>query len=306
MSESESRDVRALARLVEQFLRHLSVERALSPLTLEAYRRDLGRLTGYLSGHGVDRPEEMTAAVLQSFLGDLTKQGYAPASRARTSAAIRTFLKFLFVSRLITVDPVTLLDSPKPAHRLPRVLSHEQMDRLLSSVDPESRTYLRDRAIVELFYACGLRASELCGLRVSDVDLNVRVLRCFGKGSRERIVPIGEPACRALEAYLTRQRPEMVDDPRVSGIFVSLRGKPLDRVMVWRIIKRAAAAAGLGDRVSPHTLRHSFASHVLEGGADLRIVQELLGHVDVSTTQIYTHIDRKRLKNIHRRFHPRG
>ena len=294
-----------LSSLVDGFLRHLAVERALADLTIEAYRRDLSKLAASLSDEGVTRPDQITPAALQRFFLAMTQQGYAQASRARASAAIRTLLKYFFLAGLITVDPSTLLDTPKSVHRLPRVLSRQQVDLLLNSVDSTSPLALRDRTILELFYACGLRASELCGLKLGDVDPALGVLRCFGKGRRERIVPVGQPAIAALRIYLRDLRPRLVKDVKISRLFLTVRGQGMDRITVWRTVKRAAGRAGLGERVSPHTLRHSFASHLLEGGADLRIVQELLGHVDVATTQIYTHVDRRRLKSIHQRFHPR-
>ena len=295
-----------LATWVERFLNHLAVERALSPLTIDAYRRDLGRMVDSLAGQGVLEPKGITPSSLQVFLGDLIARGYASSSTARVSASVRTFLKFLFGNGLIVIDPNTLLDTPKAINRLPRVLSRKQVDRLLGSINPESRLYLRDRAILELFYAAGLRVSELCGLKTSNLNPSLGIVRCLGKGRRERIVPVNDPAIRAVEDYVGGLRPKLVKDPRNDQLFLTARGMGLERVMVWRIVKRAAGMAGLGDLVSPHTLRHSFASHLLEGGADLRIVQELLGHADVTTTQIYTHIDRKRLKSIHRKYHPRS
>jgi len=306
MSEENSGSSATLYSLVDQFLNHLAVERALAKLTIEAYRRDLTKLSEFLMDKGVSRGDQITAGVLQAFLSHLAARGYAAASRARMSAAVRTFLAYLYASRCIRVDPNTLLDGPKPFYRLPRALSRKQVDCLLDAVDSRRATYLRDRAIVELFYACGLRASELCGLKLSDVDLDLGVLRCMGKGRRERIVPIGRPGREAVRRYIRDLRPRLVRDGQVNDLFLTIRGRPIDRTAAWRVIKRCAAVGGLPEQVSPHTLRHSFASHLLEGGADLRIVQELLGHADVTTTQIYTHIDRRRLKSIHKKFHPRS
>jgi len=291
--------------LVERFLNHLAIERALSKHTLDAYRRDLRGLVDTMTEQGVTQPGKISPSSLGGYLGELASRGYAQASTARVSAAIRTFLKYLFVERIISVDPGTLLDAPKPAHKLPRVMSRQQVDAFLNAIDPASRMYLRDRAILELFYACGLRASELCDLRQSDIDLTVGILRCIGKGRRERIVPIAKPAIKAMHAYFSHLRPTLVRDLQNPSAFLTARGRSMERTIVWRLVKRYAGLSGLGKEVSPHTLRHTFASHLLEGGADLRIVQELLGHASVVTTQIYTHIDRKRLKAIHRRFHPR-
>lgn len=305
MNELPAQAEENLSSSVEQFLRHLTVERGLANLTIEAYRRDLRKLLEFWQDRGITRTDQITVAALQAFLGRLSHLGYASSSAARASSAIRTFLKYLYLAGLLGVDPVTLLDPPKATHRLPRVLSRRQIDDLLGAFDRSDRLYLRNRAIIELFYACGLRASELCDLCLADIHVELGILRCTGKGNRERIVPIGKPAMAALQEYQRDLRRHLVGDDRISRVFVTIRGRPLDRTNAWRIIKRGANVAGLRGRVSPHTLRHSFASHLLEGGADLRVVQELLGHVDVATTQIYTHIHRRRLKSIHQRFHPR-
>lgn len=295
-----------LTELVERFLYHLSVERALSKHTIEAYRRDLGRLVQFLLERRIDTPDHIRPVMLQAFLADLAGRGYAQATTARASAAIRTFLKYLYSEQIVHVDPVMMLDAPKAFQRLPDVLSRLQVDDLLKAVDTEDPLYLRNRAILELAYACGLRASELAELQVSGIDLDLGIVRCMGKGRRERIVPIGKPAIKAVREYLRDLRPKLIRDPRVHAAFLTIRGRAAERVMIWRIVKRYAHLAGLDKSVSPHTLRHSFASHLLEGGANLRVVQELLGHVSVVTTQIYTHVDRKRLKAIHRRFHPKS
>lgn len=298
-----------LQSALDDFLNHLAVERRLARNTLLAYRRDLTRLVTYLSEKKIDDPRQITASELSGFLGFLATQNLAQPSIARTSAAIKTFLKFLHGERRITEDPNMLIDAPKPAHKLPKVLARTQIQQLLNVVPVEEKLALRDRAMLEMFYACGLRVSELCDLTLQDISqvVSAGVLRCIGKGRRERIVPVGGPAIEAVQKYLRELRPELSRDPKCNRLFLTRRGEPMDRVNTWRMIKRYATLAGLNPgKVSPHTLRHSFASHLLEGGADLRVVQELLGHVDVSTTQIYTHVDRRRLKSIHRRFHPRA
>lgn len=284
----------------------MTVERGLSGHTILAYRRDLTRFVDFLDDRGVKHPDALTEATVQAFLGFLTGLNLVQSSVARASAAIRTFLKFLFAEKKLRKDPADLVDTPKPAHRIPKVLARTQIDLLLKTPGPDQRLALRDRAILELFYACGLRVSELCDLKYGDIEPNVGVIRCIGKGRKERVVPIGGPALAAIDDYRKRLRPELDHGQQVLNLFLTARGRPMDRVNTWRMIKKYALQCGLNPgKISPHTLRHSFASHLLEGGADLRVVQELLGHANVATTQIYTHIDRKRLKKIHRAFHPR-
>jgi integrase/recombinase XerD len=283
------------------------VERGLSRNTLWAYTRDLNRLVEFLAAQKIHQPPQLSASVIQAFLGHLAGLNLVQSSIARAAAAVRTFLKFLYAEGRMQIDPANLIDSPKPGHKLPKVLARTQIELLLRAIPSDDRLALRDYAILELFYACGLRVSELCDLKPSSIDPQVGVVRCIGKGRRERIVPIGKPALDAVDHYVKRTRGDLDPAGQSETLFLTLHGKPLDRVNTWRMIKKYALAAGLNPgKVSPHTLRHSFASHLLEGGADLRVVQELLGHANVATTQIYTHIDRKRLKNIHHRFHPRG
>jgi integrase/recombinase XerD len=294
---------------LDDFLNHLAVERRLAKNTLLAYRRDLSRLVTYLAEKKIDDPKQIIASELSGFLGYLTSQHLAQPSVARTSAAIKTFLKFLYAERRINGDPNMLIDAPKPAHKLPKVLARTQIEQLLNVTPLEEKLVLRDRAMLEMFYACGLRVSELCDLTLQDIAqmFSAGVLRCIGKGQKERIIPVGDLAIEAVKKYLHELRGELNPDPKCNRLFLTRHGKPMDRVNAWRMIKRYATIAGLNPgKVSPHTLRHSFASHLLEGGADLRVVQELLGHSDVATTQIYTHVDQRRLKNIHKRFHPRA
>lgn len=294
---------------LDDFLNHLAVERRLARNTLLAYRRDLSRLVTYLADKKIDDPRSITSTELSGFLGFLASQNLVQPSIARASAAIKTFLKFLYAERRIDGDPNLLIDAPKPAHKLPRVLARTQISQLLEVTPAEERLVVRDRAMLEMFYACGLRVSELCDLTLQDIAQMVSsgVLRCIGKGRKERVVPVGEPAIEAVQKYLRELRPTLTSDPKCNRLFLTRHGQPMDRVNAWRMIKRYATLAGLNPgKVSPHTLRHSFASHLLEGGADLRVVQELLGHADVSTTQIYTHVDQRRLKKIHKRFHPRA
>ncbi len=295
-----------LQRLLKRFFDHLIVERGLSDNTIEAYNRDLYKLEAFCEQAGITEVSGLTPIVIQQFLGTLVEQNYAETSVARVASAVRTFLKFLVIEGALNEDPTKIIDSPKPGLKLPKVLSRTQIDALLNVVEENNPLSLRDRAILELFYATGLRVSELSELRLSDIDLSIPVLRCMGKGKKERIVPLNKIAVKSLDAYLKHLRPTLDKNKNQDRLFLSRRGKALDRHNIWRMIKRYAILAGLSPgKVSPHTLRHSFASHLLEAGADLRIVQELLGHAKVVTTQIYTHIDKRRLKKLHKKYHPR-
>ncbi len=291
---------------LKSFFNFLVIERGLSKNTIQAYRRDMQKFANFCKEIGVTSINTLNPVLIQKFLGTLVEQNYAEASIARVASAIRTFLKFLVIEGTLKQDPTKIIDSPKPGLKLPKVLSRTQIQSLLTVIQQDNPLALRDKAILELFYATGLRVSELCELKLSDIDLNIRVLRCMGKGKKERIVPLNKIAADTLEKYIKYLRPELDKQHNQDKLFLSKRGKPLDRHNTWRMIKRYAALAGLNTgKVSPHTLRHSFASHMLEAGADLRIVQELLGHAKVATTQIYTHIDKRRLKKIHKQFHPR-
>jgi len=295
-----------LQPVLKKFFDHLIVERGLSNNTIQAYKRDLHKLVSFCEQMEITDVSGLKPVVIQQFLGTLVEQNYAETSVARVACAIRTFLKFLVIEGLLNEDPTKIIDSPKPGLKLPKVLSRTQVDALLNVIEEGNPLALRDRAILELFYATGLRVSELCELRLSDIDLTIPVLRCMGKGKKERIVPLNKMAVNSLDTYIRHLRPALDKHKDQDRLFLSRRGKPLDRHNTWRMIKRYAILAGLSPgKVSPHTLRHSFASHLLEAGADLRIVQELLGHAKVVTTQIYTHIDKRRLKTLHKKFHPR-
>ncbi|HEX7897325.1 MAG TPA: tyrosine recombinase [Planctomycetota bacterium] len=269
---------------VEEFLLHLQVERGLSPNTLLAYGRDL---------RGFEGP--LTREAVQDHLARLRRARRRPSGVARAAAAMRVFLRFVERD-----DLARFVMSPKQPRLLPHPLSRDQVTRLAETKD-KARFDLRDRALVELLYACGLRASEAASLRLSDLHLDAGYLRVLGKGSKERVVPVGRRAIDLLRDYLERR-----GETEVEQVFVSAKGGRLSRETVWRILKARAARAGVDGRVFPHAVRHSFATHLVEGGADLRYVQEMLGHSKISTTQIYTHVDRERLKSIHRKFHPRG
>lgn len=291
---------------LDQFLNLLLVEKGLSAHTIDAYGRDLARYLEFLAEAGIRDPEAVTPTAILGYLGHLRETGLAPRSRARKLTALRMFHRFLFAEGMTASNPAALIESPKAPRLLPHALSPTEVERLLAApvgIEPRDR---RDRAMLEVLYATGLRVSELVGLCLSDLQLDVGYVRVFGKGSKQRIVPLGEPASDELRLYLADVRPLLAgkgSDPR---IFLNRAGKGLTRQGFWKIIKRRAAEAGIIKEVSPHTLRHSFATHLLENGADLRSVQTLLGHVDISTTQIYTQVTRERLRRIHERHHPRG
>jgi integrase/recombinase XerD len=290
----------ALAAALEAFLDGLAVERGLANNTVEAYQRDLRQHLEMLSARGVTQPDAVQESHVILYLGHLRRSGAAPATAMRKVSALRSFYRCLVREEIIAADPCANLPAPQFLRRLPGVLSIEEVERLLAQPNPSKPRGLRDRAMLELLYATGLRVSELVGLRRGDVNMDLRLLRCVGKGSKERIVPVGRPAISALQAYLaSRQDASPV-------LFLGNKGKPLTRVAFWRIIGRYARQAGIQTPISPHTLRHSFATHLLDGGADLRAIQELLGHANIVTTQIYTHISVDRLREVYRAYHPRA
>jgi integrase/recombinase XerD len=294
---------------VRDFLTYLRVEAGLAPATLEAYGRDLNDLTEHLASLHIAEPQAVQPTHLAEHVRYLHRQReLEPTSIARHLATIRVFFRFLHSNRLIDSDPTRLLETPTRWKRLPGVLTPRQMKLLLAAPASEfGRLWLRDKAMLELMYAAGLRASEVGALRVADFKSDLGVLLVTGKGSKQRLVPIGVPAQECLEQYLTELRPKQTpcDDPRHDNrLLLSNTGRPLERVAVWQIVRKLALRAGLRN-VHPHMLRHSFATHLLAGGADLRVVQELLGHCDIATTQIYTHVDRSRLAEVVRKHHPR-
>ena len=290
------------------FVAYLEFERGLSRNTLEAYRSDLLQFGRFLDGRGLTA---LSAAPLDiaDFLASLggTDGGTAvPATVHRKSACLRSFYRHLRREELLESDPTANLSPPRRGRRLPQVLSRAEVARLLEAPRGTEPIDLRDRALLELMYACGLRASEATGLEVTDVDLDELVLRAHGKGSKERLVPVGRTAADAVRRYLERGRPRLVGSAVEAHMFVNFRGRALTRQGLYKIVRRHAEAVGLGDRMSPHTLRHTFATHLLAGGCDLRAVQEMLGHADVATTQLYTHLSSERLKDVYFRAHPRA
>jgi integrase/recombinase XerD len=290
--------------LVDEFLQSLRVEEGASPLTVSAYRRDLRRLAAFLVAR--DRAlETARPADLVAHLGALHARGLGPRTRARQIAAIRGLYRFARAAGRIADDPAALLESPRLPRRLPRALSRADARALVEAPKGDGPRGLRDRAILELLYGSGLRASEIVGLRPGDLDLHGQFLVCHGKGSRQRLVPVGGEARKALRAYLEHARPVLVRRRDPDTLFVNHRGRPLSRQGLWGLVRQYAGRLGL-PRAFPHALRHSFASHLLEGGADLRSVQALLGHADIGTTEVYTHLPTDAVRRMYRRFHPRA
>ncbi len=285
---------------------YLSFERGLSGRTVLAYNGDVERLVAWLEGRGIVDPNGVDHTVLRDYIYHLKDQGMAASSIRRALSSMRTYFSFLLEEGAVEMDPTDMLESPRAWRRLPTVLSREEVVAMLESPDESRSTFWRDRAILELLYATGMRVSELTQLRLLDVEAEERLLRVRGKGGKERLVPFGSAAATALARYLHEVRPRLDRGKGEGRIFLNVRGTPLTRMAVWQLVKDAATGAGLEKRVSPHTLRHSFATHLLEGGADLAAVQELLGHVDITTTQIYTHLDRDHIRQVHRRYHPRA
>ena len=305
MLEDAKKNV-ARAFLLERFQEYLALEDGASPRTLEAYGRDLDRLTVWCTTKGVGAPAALTPALLRDFVYHLKDIGLSPASIRRSVSATRTYFKFMIGEGQMQSDPSERLETPRKWLTLPEVLTVDEVSRLLSAVSLDEPLVFRDRAMLELAYGAGLRVSEWIDLGVQDLMLEEGVIRVFGKGSKERLVPIGRSAIGAVGMYLRELRPRLERGEGKGRLFLNSRGRPLSRMGAWKILRKYVTLAGIEKHVSPHTLRHSFATHLLEGGADLRAVQEMLGHADISTTQIYTHVDREYLRSVHKQFHPRG
>ena len=292
--------------LLEPFNDFLLLEQGASPETRNAYARDLARFASYVVGRGASAPTDVTARLLREYVYHLKDLGLAPASIRRNVSALRTYFKFLLGEGHVARDPSERLESPKRWRTLPDVLTVAEVDRLLAAPTLDDPLVFRDRALLELAYGAGLRVSEWISIGVRDVLFEESLVRVFGKGSKERLVPIGRRAIGALASYVRELRPRLEKGEGKGVLFLNARGQPLTRMGAWKILQKYVDRAGIEKHVSPHTLRHSFATHLLEGGADLRAVQEMLGHADISTTQIYTHVDREYLRSVHRQYHPRA
>jgi integrase/recombinase XerD len=289
--------------LLDRFLDHLKVERGLAENTVQAYSRDLARFFGFLEKRGLSPPEVSQEDVL-AYMSSL-QGGLSVRSAARGLSALKLFFRFLVSTGRIEASPARLLGTPRIPQRLPGVLSRQEVELLLAQPEPSSPLGMRDRAMLELLYATGLRVSELVHLKVQNINLEAGFVRTLGKGSKERMVPMGAKALEALRGYLSDGRPALLRGKSSPYLFLNLRGRPMTRQGFWKLIRRYGVKAGIPKGIKPHLLRHSFATHLLECGADLRSVQIMLGHADISTTQIYTHVTRERLKEIHEKFHPR-
>jgi integrase/recombinase XerD len=308
----EPRIPKGFARLADRYLDHLAVERGVAPNTVVAYRRDLRLYLAHMTEQGITDLTTVGERDIAGFLATLKESEYAPGKRyssatvARVLAAVRGFHRFLVREGVSKADPAEPVGSPRVPRSLPRAMSIEEVERLLAAVPEDGTIAARDQAILELLHAAGLRISELTALDVDDLDLDERSVRCIGKGSKERIIPIHARAVESLKRYLTQARPLLARSVSGPAVFLNARGTRLTRQGCWKLLKKHAARAELKRRISPHTLRHSFATHLLDGGADIREVQELLGHASVSTTQVYTLVSRERLREVYESAHPRA
>jgi integrase/recombinase XerD len=291
---------------LDRFGDFLMLEHGTAPTTLEAYQRDVERLVQYARVKGATLPADITSRMLREFVYQLKDLGLAPSSIRRNISAVRTYFRFLLSDGVVARDPSERIETPKRWRTLPDVLSVEEVGRLIAAPTLDDPLVFRDRAMLELAYGAGLRVSEWITLGLRDVLMEEKLVRVFGKGSKERLVPIGRSAIGAAATYIRESRPRLEKGKGKGVLFLNARGEPLSRMGAWKILRKYVERVGITKEVSPHTLRHSFATHLLEGGADLRSVQEMLGHADISTTQVYTHVDQQRLKAVHRKFHPRA
>jgi integrase/recombinase XerD len=294
-----------MEELLKQFLGYLSFEVGLSSNTVESYRRDLKRYLQFLKDKKVDSADKITEKLTSDFVMLLHRMGLAANSIARNLTSIRRFHKFLLAEGLSLSDPTAILESPRLWRKLPVVLNVNEMEKLLDQPEQDKPLSVRDKAILEFLYATGVRISELIAVKRKDVMFEVELVRIFGKGGKERIIPLGRTARQTVERYLKEVRPDLAKEYSEDVLFLNSRGRPFSRMGLWKILRKYVVMAGIKKKVSPHTIRHSFATHLLDAGADLRSVQEMLGHADISTTQIYTHLDREYLKSEHREYHPR-
>ena len=291
---------------VKDFLSHLSVERGLSQNTIKSYSQDLAKFINYLSGHAVNSWAGVKRQHIQNYLLYLKDKGLSSNSISRNLVSIKVLFKFLVQENFLRENVASVLESPKLWRSLPDVLTTEEVSRLLNAPSVRNWMGIRDRAVLELMYATGMRVSEVVELVLNNLNLDVGYAKCTGKGGKERIVPLGGLAKKAIQKYIQRARPKLAGSSGDKHLFLSRLGKKISRQSFWKMVKKYTRAVRIKKEITPHTLRHSFATHLLEHGADLRSVQEMLGHADISTTQVYTHINKERLKGIHKKFHPRG
>lgn len=294
-----------MEEFISEFMDYLSVERGLSKNTLESYGRDLAKYTGYLKKAGITDLNKVKRPQIQDFLMSLKDNKLNASSIARNLVAIKVFHRYLASQRLLKEDVTSVIETPKLWKTLPDVLDEKEVEAILVSPNSRLKQGIRDKAMLELMYATGMRVSELVSLKLNDLHTEMGFVKCLGKGQKERIIPVGSKAKEAIQKYLEKARPKFLKNAGSDALFLTRLGKPMSRQTFWMVIKHYVRDARIKKRVTPHTLRHSFATHLLQNGADLRIVQELLGHVNISTTQIYTHINKERLKQIHQKFHPR-
>ncbi len=291
---------------IDNFISYILIEKGLAEQSVESYNRDLQRYAQFLADNQIDQLSENDTYHILKHLIDLRDEGLSPRSRSRHLVTLRSFYKFLYSEKILKKDPSKLIDFPKSGLKLPDTLNIDEVKKLLEAPDTAKSKGKRDSAMIELLYAAGLRVSELVTMKMNNLYLDASFIRVFGKGSKERIVPIGNYATKKLEDYIKNSRPLLLKSYVSEYLFIARAGKPMTRQGFWKMLNKYSLIAKINKKISPHTLRHSFATHLLEGGADLRIVQTMLGHADISTTQIYTHISKEHLKNIHNKYHPRG
>jgi len=294
-----------LGQVVKDFLNYLAIEAGLAQNTILAYGRDLKGFLEYCRSKNIKNLLEIKPTLVQNYIVVLSKAGSSESTVKRTLTAIKMFLRFGNLTGLIKGDFTSVFEGPKLWQKLPVICSKQQVVNLLNAPDPKEPFYLRDKAMLELLYATGMRASELATVKVSDINLDIGYLRCIGKGSKERVIPVGKTAATVIKSYLAELRFKLAGKNSGDFLLLSRTGRPMSRIEIWRLVKKYAIRAGMPRNLTVHTLRHCFATHLLAGGADLRSVQEMLGHADIATTQIYTHVDQQRLREIHRKYHPR-
>ncbi len=292
---------------LKEYLSVLSLEKNLSGNTVSSYKNDISSFINFISVKKIDDPSKITYQDLIDFFKELNEIGLSKTSAARYYSSLKGFFKYLFQNNYIQTNPIEKVETPKLSKNLPHVLTFNEVEKILKQPNIKEKLGLRDKAILELFYACGVRISELINIKISDLFFTEEIIRVLGKGSKERLIPIGESAIYWITNYLKNSRSLLIKKLKSENyVFLNSRGSKLSRMGVWKIVDRYVREAGINKEVHPHTFRHSFATHLLEGGADLRAVQEMLGHSDISTTQIYTHIDREYIKQVHKEYHPRG